>query len=113
MAKRGKTQSKLSVRIIRRVCAGVFLCGLAGIIISSIAGNNEGWVISIGLTTSLAALVLIVISTVTSQQRVHVFNEVEAEELESHIAAQVKLGASEDDLRFIVRRAIELGRRSA
>lgn len=105
--------SLLSVRVLRWLCAMVFISGLGGIIISSIAGNNEGWVVSIGLTTSLAALLLIVISTVTSQQRGHVFNEAEAENLEARINTQVAAGASETELREIVRRAIDLGRRSS
>ncbi len=102
-----------SIKIFRWACAVTFVCGLAGIIVSSIAGNNEGWVVSIGLTTTAAAIVLIVVSTVTSKERVHAFNEVEAEYLETKIDEQVKKGASEEELRDIVRRAIALGQRSA
>ena len=102
-----------SLRVIRLVCAVVFVCGIAGIIVSSINGNNEGWVISIGLTTTLAAIILIVASTVSSRRRIGVFDEVEAERLETLIGEQVNRGASDEALRDIVRRAIELGRRSA
>jgi hypothetical protein len=56
---------------------------------------------------------LIVVSTVTARQRIHVFDEVEAEQLEAQIAEQVQRGASEDALRDIVRRAIDLGRKTA
>ena len=56
---------------------------------------------------------LIVVSTVTSKERIHAFNEVEAEYLETKIDEQVKKGASEEELRDIVRRAIALGQRSA
>ena len=56
---------------------------------------------------------LIVVSTVTAKERIHAFNEVEAEYLEVKIDEQVKNGASEEDLRDIVRRAIALGQRSA
>lgn len=102
-----------SVRVIRWMCAVVFVCGIAGIIVSSINGNNNGWVVTIGLTTSIAAIILIVVSTVATRQRIHVFDEVEAEQLEAKIAEQVQRGASEDALRDIVRRAIELGRKTA
>ena len=68
-----------SIKIFRWACAVTFVCGLAGIIVSSIAGNNEG----------------------------------EAEYLETKIDEQVKKGASEEELRDIVRRAIALGQRSA
>ena len=102
-----------SIKIFRLACAVTFVCGIAGIIVSSIAGNNEGWVVSIGLTTTAAAIVLIVVSTVTAKERIHAFNEVEAEYLETKIDEQVIKGASEEELRDIVRRAIALGQRSA
>ncbi len=102
-----------SLRVIRWVCAVVFVCGIAGIIVSSINGNNAGWVVTIGLTTTLAAIILIIASTVASRQRIGAFNEVAAEKLESLIADQVARGASEDAMREIARRAIELGRQSA
>ena len=103
----------MSLRLIRTLCFGAFLAGLPAIIVSSIRGNNEGWVVSIGLTTTAAAIVLIVVSTVTAKERIHVFNEVEAEYLDTKIDEQVKKGASEEELRDIVRRAIALGQRSA
>jgi hypothetical protein len=102
-----------SLRVIRWVCAVVFVCGIAGIIVSSINGNNEGWVVTIGLTTTLAAIALIIASTVASRARIPAFNEVAAEKLESLIATEVAKGADEDALRDIARRAIELGRQSS
>ena len=36
-------------RWIPRVCGGIFVAGIAGLIISSVAGNNAGFVLSIGL----------------------------------------------------------------
>ena len=91
----------------------MFVCGIAGIIVSSINGNNEGWVVTIGLTTTLAAVVLIIASTVASRSRIPAFNDVAAEKLEALIASEVANGANEDALREIARRAIELGRRSS
>ena len=102
-----------SLRTIRVACAIVFVCGIAGIIVSSINGNNEGWVITIGLTTTLAAVVLIIASTVSVRERLHVFDDVAAERLESRIADLVARGADETHVREIVREAIDLGRRTA
>ena len=102
-----------SLRVIRWVCAVVFVCGIAGIIVSSINGNNEGWVVTIGLTTTLAAITLIIASTVASRSRIPAFNDVAAERLESLISAEIANGANEDALREIVRRAVELGRQSS
>ena len=36
-------------RWIPKACAAVFVCGIPGLIISSIAGNNAGVVLCIGL----------------------------------------------------------------
>ncbi|MFM7095095.1 MAG: hypothetical protein ACKOYL_11170 [Actinomycetota bacterium] len=102
-----------SLRVIRWVCAVVFVCGIAGIIVSSINGNNEGWVVTIGLTTTLAAITLIIASTVASRLRIPAFNDVAAEKLETLISTEVANGANEDALRDIVRRAVELGRQSS
>jgi hypothetical protein len=102
-----------SLRVIRWLCAVVFVCGIAGIIVSSINGNNEGWVVTIGLTTTLAAIVLIIASTVASRQRISAFNDVAAEKLESLIETEIQRGGNEDALRDIVRRAVELGRQSS
>ena len=102
-----------SLRVIRWVCAVVFVCGIAGIIVSSINGNNEGWVVTIGLTTTLAAITLIIASTVASRLRIPAFNEVAAEKLETLISTEVANGANEEALRDIVRRAVELGRPSS
>ena len=103
----------LSLRAIRIACAVVFVCGIAGIIVSSVNGNNEGWVISIGLTTTLAAIALIIASTVAVRQRIHVFDDVAAEQLEARIAQLIAAGADETALRDVVRQAIELGRRTS
>ena len=103
----------LSLRAIRIACAVVFVCGIAGIIVSSVNGNNEGWVISIGLTTTLAAIALIIASTVAVRERIHVFDDVAAEQLEARIAQLIAAGADETALRDVVRQSIELGRRTS
>jgi Na+/melibiose symporter-like transporter len=102
--------ASISVRIIRWACAGIFVACIAGLIISSIAGNNAGWVLTIGMVGVAAAIILIVVSLVTNSQRLPVFSEVRAEALEQRIAVLVAGGADENEIRDLVRDAVELGR---
>ena len=99
-----------ALKRIRIICAVVFVCGLAGLIISSIAGNNVGVVTTIGLITSLAAIVLLTASTVANRQRIDAFNDALAEQVEGQIGALVAGGAKEDTVRKLVSDAINLGR---
>ena len=99
-----------ALRVIRILCVFVFVSGIAGLIISSIAGNNVGVVTTIGLITSLAAVVLLTASTVANRQRIDAFNDALAEQVEGQIGALVSSGAKEDTVRKLVRDAINLGR---
>ena len=49
-------------RLIPRVCAAVFVVGIAGLIVSSVAGNNNGVVLSIGGAIVVAAIALLLAS---------------------------------------------------
>ena len=99
-----------ALRVIRILCVIVFVSCIAGLIISSIAGNNVGVVTTIGLITSLAAVVLLTASTVANRQRIDAFNDALAEQVEGQIGALVSNGAKEDTVRKLVRDAINLGR---
>jgi hypothetical protein len=99
-----------ALKRIRIICAVAFVCGIAGLIISSIAGNNVGVVTTIGLITSLAAIVLLTASTVANRQRIDAFNDALAEQVEGQIGALVTGGAKEDAVRKLVSDAINLGR---
>jgi len=99
-----------SITVIRWSCAVVFAACIAGLIVSSIAGNNEGWVLSIGMVGVGAAIVSIVVSLVTTERRIPVFSEVRAEGIERHIEALVAAGGDEDKIRTLVREAVDLGR---
>ena len=79
-------------------------------IISSIAGNNVGVVTTIGVTTAIAALVLLIASVSSNTSRLDVFDEANAQILERQIAELVKNGTDETALRSIVRDATKLGR---
>jgi hypothetical protein len=95
---------------IRRGCAGVFVCGIAGLIISSVAGNNEGIVLTIGGATVLASIVLLAVSSFTATRRIEVFDEAKAERLEHDVQTLVDAGADEQAVRTLVRSAMQLGR---
>jgi hypothetical protein len=89
----------------------VFVCGIAGLIISSVAGNNEGLVLTIGGATVVASIVLLAVSSVTATRRIEVFDEARAERLENEVQTLVAAGADEQTVRTLVRQAMQLGRR--
>ena len=101
---------RTAIRMVRRACAALFVGCIAGLIISSIAGNNEGWVLSIGAIGATAAVVLIVTSLIGSQQRLPSFSDAHAEQVENRIAGLVAAGADEEQVRELVRESIRLGR---
>ena len=101
----------MATRLITRICVAVFVCGIAGLIISSVAGNNNGLVLSIGGVIVLAAVVSMTVNTVTVNERIDVFDDAIAEQLEAHVARLVEQGADEDDVRNLVREARRSRRR--
>lgn len=101
----------MAARWITRCCVAVFVCGIAGLIISSIAGNNEGVVLTIGGCIAVAAVVLVAVSAVTNRQRIDAFEEADAEQLEQRITGLVAAGADEAEVRALVRDALRLSRR--
>lgn len=98
-------------RWIPRVCAGVFVAGIAGLIVSSVNGNNAGFVLTFGLAIVLAAVALLTIGAVTPKQRLEAFDEARAEQLEQQVQSLVAAGAPEDQVRALVREAMRLGQR--
>ena len=101
----------MAKRWIPRVCAGIFVAGIAGLIISSVAGNNAGYVLSIGLVMVFAAVALLTYGAVTAKDRIEPFDEARAEQLEAQVATLVAAGAAEDQVRALVRDAMRIGRR--
>ncbi|MEY3439509.1 MAG: hypothetical protein ACO3AZ_06185 [Ilumatobacteraceae bacterium] len=100
--------TSLALRNIRIICSIVFVAGIAGMIITSIAGNNVGLVNTIGGTTAISALVLLVATISANTTRPEVFDDAAAERLELKIAALTKSGADEKELRELVRLATQL-----
>lgn len=100
----------MALKIIKVICFVIFLSGIPALIISSIAGNNEGWVLTFGMVTAIAALILIAVSAVTAKTRIDSFDEVIAERIEQRVRELVASGASEADVRALIRDALELSR---
>jgi hypothetical protein len=98
-------------RWIPRVCAVVFVAGIAGIIVASVDGNNAGLVLVCGLGMVLAAVALLTLGAVTPKDRIEAFDEADAERLEQQVNALVAAGAPDEQVRALVRDAMRLGRR--
>ena len=102
--------SPVFLRVLRPACGFIFVSGIAGIIVSSINGNNAGWVLTIGMVTAVAALVLIAVTAASPRPRIDVFDDVIAERVEQRITALVAAGADEAEARALVRDALEMAR---
>ncbi|MEY4362199.1 MAG: hypothetical protein RL391_1505 [Actinomycetota bacterium] len=98
------------LRVIRVSSAVIFVASIAGLIISSINGNNEGWVLTIGMISAMTAVILVVSSAVASTIRHPDFSDVLAESIEERIQRLVAAGADEAEVREIARMSVKLGR---
>ncbi len=96
-------------RILRRLILVVFVGGIAGMIVGSIADNN-GAAVTFGLLTAVAAICLMVVTSVTSRTESTPFDEARAEEMESRVQELIAAGADEQRVRDLVRDAVLLGR---
>ncbi|HEY6531606.1 MAG TPA: hypothetical protein VIY72_04845 [Acidimicrobiales bacterium] len=111
---------KLSPRLVRWVVQVVFVLGIAGMIVGSIADNN-GTAITFGLITAIAALGLVLVTSVSppgslskkGDNRPAEVDQRLAADLEDRIDALVADGADEAAVRKLVGRAVEMGRQSA
>ena len=99
-----------SLRLIRISCLILMLSGIPALIVSSIAGNNEGWVLTFGMISAVAAIILMAVSAATSTKRLDAFDDVVAERVEQRIRMLVEAGANETDVRNLVRESISLVR---
>jgi hypothetical protein len=111
---------KVSPRLVRRIVLCVFVLGIAGMIAGSIADNN-GTAITFGLITAVAALALVLVTSVSppgslAKPGTTVTSDTDerlAADLEDRIGALVADGADEEAVRKLVGRAVEMGRRNA
>ena len=100
----------MGFRVVRWMCIVLMVSGIPALIVSSIAGNNEGWVLTFGLITAVASIVLMATSAAVSSTRVDAFNEVIAERIENRVRDLVAAGADEVAVRELVRDALDLSR---
>ena len=96
-------------KVVRLLVILVFIGGIAGMIVGSIADNN-GIAITFGLVTAVAAICLMLVTSVTAATTEITFDEGKAEAMEGRIEALVEAGADETDVRDLVREAVLLGR---
>ncbi len=99
-----------SLRLIRITCLTLMLAGIPALIVSSIRGNNEGWVLTFGMISAVAAIILMAVSAATSTKRLDAFDDVVAERVEQRIRMLVEAGANESDVRNLVRESMSLVR---
>lgn len=102
----------MSLRVLRSVCICIFLAGIPAMIVSSIRGNNEGYVVTFGVLTAIAAIILIAVAAATKTPRIDVFSDALAEKIEARVNELVAQGANEDTARQLVRQTIDLVRGS-
>ena len=99
-----------SLRLIRVTCLTLMLSGIPALIVSSIRGNNEGWVLTFGMISAVAAIIFMAVSAATSTRRLDAFDDVVAERVEQRIRMLVEAGANETDVRNLVRESMSLVR---
>lgn len=104
----------MSPRAIRMTVFTVFVGGIVGMIVGSIADNN-GAAMTFGLITAMAAIALMLVTSVAGtdafERKAH-FDEEAAAAMERRIRAIVAAGADEAEVRDLVRTAVRLGRSS-
>jgi hypothetical protein len=94
---------------LRAVVLGLCACGIAGMIVSTIAtDNNNGWVMSFGMLAALSMTVLIVATAV--RPAITAEHEALAERIEAGVAELTATGANEADVRRLVGDAVRFGR---
>ncbi|MCU1500641.1 MAG: hypothetical protein JWM47_4594, partial [Acidimicrobiales bacterium] len=99
------------IRLLRLVLAGIFVGGIAGMIVNSVKDNNNGAVVAFGLITAVASLMLISFTYSSRQTIVRTpVDEDRARTVEGRVAGLVSEGADETEVRSLVRDAVRLGR---
>jgi hypothetical protein len=103
----------MSLKALRVGCAVVFVAGIATMIITSVVSNNMGVMVTTGLLTAAAAIVLLAVtSAVEAKPLGSITDDVAAERLERRIGTLVAAGADEDEVRDLVRESMRFGRRT-
>jgi hypothetical protein len=104
--------SAVPISVLRLLVAAICVVGVAGMIVSSIVDNNNGAVVSFGLMTAVAVLVLMAATMAGRGDHDGGAgdSEVLGAEIEARISAMVAAGFDEADVRALVGDAVRLGR---
>jgi hypothetical protein len=104
----------MPLRAIRIVVIVLCAAGIVGMIVASVAGNNNGWVVTFGLITAGSVVLLMAFSSSTRVAAAGASgtgpDEALAEGVEERIHLLVETGADESAVRDLVRHAVRLGR---
>jgi dipeptide/tripeptide permease len=96
---------------IRIVVIGLCAVGIIGMIVASVAGNNNGWVVTFGLITVVAVVILMAFSAAArARPAAATVDEDTAARVEDGIRQLVEAGADETSVRNLVRDAVRMGR---
>jgi hypothetical protein len=95
---------------VRYVVIGLCAAGIVGMIVASVAGNNNGWVVTFGLLAVVSIVVLMAFSAATRGGAPAAVDESVAERVERRVRDLVETGADETAVRDLVRDAVRLGR---
>jgi len=101
-------------RVVRWVVIGVCGAGIAGMIVGSVADNNDV-ALTFGLITAAAVLCLMVATAVSppaTATKAAAFDDAQAARVENLVGRLVAEGASENAVRELVGEAVRLGRGS-
>jgi dipeptide/tripeptide permease len=102
----------MPLRVLRIVVIVLCAGGITGMIVASVAGNNNGWVVTFGLLTAVSVVVLMAFSAASNRTAgAGGVDEELAEQVEGRIRLLVETGADETSVRDLVRDAVLLGRR--
>ncbi len=101
-----------ALRVLRVVVIVLCAGGITGMIVASVAGNNNGWVVTFGLLTAVSVVVLMAFSAAANRAPSGgTIDEELAAQVEGRIRVLVETGADETAVRDLVRDAVLLGRR--
>ncbi len=105
----------MTLRVLRWAVIAICVVGIAGMIIGSIADNNNGVVVTFGLITAVSIIVLMAVATTARslearQVAAAGVDEALAEDIETKVQALVASGADETSVRDLVGKAVRLGR---
>jgi hypothetical protein len=101
----------MPLRVIRLVVIGLCGLGIVGMIVASVADNNNGWVVTFGLLTAVSVVVLMAFSAASrNATAAAAVDETVAARVEERVRDLVEAGADESAVRDLVRDAVRLGR---